>query len=143
MTLKELFPDGRFNVPATIEDIKYAENELGVKLPKQLIDLYLETNGFRENLGNAAYLLPLKDTKYSSLVDLTKVHWTEISLTNYNVKDFIFFGSSTNDQCWAINFKNEKEIIAYHHHMEGEAEFAGENIMEIYKKDYKRFEKLK
>jgi hypothetical protein len=40
---------------------------------------------------------------------------------------------------WGINWKGPEQIIAFHHHMEGEFEVVGSNIVEIYKADCKRY----
>ena len=59
--LRVLFPNGRFSPAATETQIASVEAELGVRLPEQLRRLYLECDGFREDRGNAKYLLSLTE----------------------------------------------------------------------------------
>jgi hypothetical protein len=90
MKLKNIFPDARFNCPATMAEIELTESELRIKLPKQLTDLYLETDGFRENMGNSQYLLSLRGRDESPLIEVTRFYWGEIEFDNFNVKDYVF-----------------------------------------------------
>jgi len=140
--LKELFPRGRFSAAATNKAIASAEVTLGVKFPEQLKVLYLECDGFREDLGNAKYLLSLTDEDFiGSLITLTKFHWEDVKKDwpQLDLSPYIFFGSSSGDEMWGINWKQPKQIIAFHHHMEGEFEIVGSNIIEVYKTDYARY----
>jgi cell wall assembly regulator SMI1 len=61
MSPRQLFPNGRFFPPATEEQIVRVETELGMRLPDQLRRLYFDCDGFREDRGNAKYLLSLSD----------------------------------------------------------------------------------
>jgi len=62
--LKTTFPNGRFAPPATEEQIEGVQSILGVPFPEQLWALYRECNGFREDRGNAKYLLSLTDEAF-------------------------------------------------------------------------------
>ncbi len=52
---------------------------------------------------------------------------------------FIFFGSSSADETWGISLDDPAKIIAYHHHMEGEYEIVGADILQVYLDDEKKF----
>jgi hypothetical protein len=62
--LRELFPNGRFSAAATEVQIESVEADLGVRLPEQLRRLYFECDGFREDRGNAKYLLSLTEEDF-------------------------------------------------------------------------------
>lgn len=134
--LREHFPDWRYGPPASADAIAEAEAELGVRFPDELRALYLEADGVRENLGNAAYLLPLSDKE--SVVDLTKSIWAEWEgfRPEFDLKPFVFFGSSTSDDLWGINWVQPGQVIAFHHHMEGAYEVAGTTILDVYRADF-------
>ena len=134
--LKEHFPDWDYGAPASAEAISDAEKKLGVRFPEQLRALYLEANGMRESLGNAAYLLPLVD-----LVSTTKSEWAEWEgvRPEFDLKPFIFFGLSTSDEAWGVNWMQPGQVIAFHHHMEGAYEVVGTNIADVYRTDFTQF----
>lgn len=135
MTLHDVFPHSRFFPPADEAMIAEAEARLGVSLPEQLRVFYLECDGFREDRGNAKYLLSLTNEDFiGSLVSITKHFWTEYSIPC--LKSFMFFGSSSGDACWGINWNNPLEVIAYHHHMEDQYEVVGTSILDVWKADY-------
>jgi hypothetical protein len=141
MRLKEMFPDGNFAPPATIEQIGEVERELGIRLPHQLWSLYLECNGFRERKGNAKYLFSLADEDaIGSLISMTKfwwMEWPEIAPdSRLNFSAFVFFGSSSADEAWAMRCSAPFDIIAYHHHMGNEFEDRGTDILALYRDDY-------
>lgn len=76
--LNYLFPHGRFSPPATEDQIVAVETDLGLVLPRQLRDLYLECDGFREDRGNTKYLLSLTDDDViGSLVKTTRFWWED------------------------------------------------------------------
>jgi len=100
--LRTPFPNGRFSPPATEAAIVDAESQLGVQLPSQLRALYLICDGFREDKGNAKYLFSLTDEDFiGSLVSITKHMWAEWKTPD--LRPFLFFGSSSGDDCWGIN----------------------------------------
>lgn len=136
--LRENFPDWRYGPPASADAIAEAEAVLGVRFPDELLALYLEADGVRENLGNAAYLLPLSGKE--SLVDLTKSLWAEWEgfRPEFDLKPFVFFGSSMSDDLWGINWMQPGQVIAFHHHMEGAYEVAGKTILDVYRADFTR-----
>ena len=141
MKLNEFFTEGRFSPPASEEQIAEVEKILSVKLPIQLRELLLESNGFRENLGNSKYLLSLIDEDFiGSIVSTTKFMWSEVTMVN--LKPFIFFGYSSGDEAWGIRINEPHDIIAYHHHMEDEYEELGSSILDIYKSDYQLYDGL-
>jgi hypothetical protein len=140
-----LFPDARFSQPASAEQIAAVENSLSVVFPDCLRDLYLECDGFRESKGNAKYLLSLKtkDT-VGSLVSVTRYWWEEwpkITQPGYPIdfSPFLFFGFSSADEIWAIRWKRPIEVIAYHHSMESEVEYPGDDILALYQRDYAKY----
>lgn len=136
MMLHDVFPSGRFSPPATEHAIREVEERLGVRLPDQLRRLYLECDGFREDLGNAKYLLSLADRDtIGSLVSTTRFMWTEV--TAVDLRPFVFFGYSGGDEAWGISIVDDSpQIIAYHHHMEDEFELLGDDIIQVYLTDY-------
>ena len=139
--LRQAFPNGRFSSPATESEVAAAESALGLRLPDQLRRLYFECDGFREDRGNAKYLLSLNEQDFiGSLVSTTKFMWTEFKIPD--LRPFIFFGSSSGDHCWGINPQRASEIIAYHHNMEDQYEVVGTDIIEVYRADYARYEEL-
>ena len=102
-SLREFFPNGRFSPAATEGEIASVERELGVRLPEQLRRLYLECDGFREDRGNAKYLLSLTDDDFiGSLLKLTQLWWAEPP-PNLDFRPYIFFGSSSGDESWGID----------------------------------------
>lgn len=117
------------------------ESALDVKLPKELRGFYLECDGFREDRGNAKYLFSLVDEDYvGSLVTWTKHFWHEFTVPC--LRPFTFFGSSSGGDCWAINGQDPREIIAYHHHMEGQYEIVGSDILDVWKADYALYDEI-
>jgi hypothetical protein len=137
MSLRDLFPSGRFSPPAPEAAIVSVESELGTRLPEQLRCLYLECDGFREDTGNAKYLLSLKDEDFiGSLLNTTRFMWSEFERPD--LKPFIFFGFSSGDEAWGISTGGQSQIIAYHHHMEQEFQVVGSDIIEVFKADYAR-----
>ena len=140
--LRQVFPNGRFWPPATEDEIKAVERMLGVPLPDQLRQLYLICDGFREDRGNAKYLFSLVEQDFiGSLVSTTNFLWTEFK--TLDLRPYVFFGSSSGDECWGINIHRPNEIIAYHHHMEDAYEVVGSDIIEVYRADYARYEDSK
>lgn len=140
--IKSYFKNGKFNPPAINQDIVEVEDELGIKFPVVLRELYLAFNGFREEIGGAAYLLPLKSDKDgSSVLEMNKFFKEEYKqyYPSLDFSNYLFYGSSCRDEFWAINLSNKYEVIAYHHHMEDEYEIVGSNIFEVYIKDQENF----
>lgn len=137
--LREIFPHGRFSPPAAEAEIAAVEALLGVRLPEQLRSLYLECDGFREDRGNAKYLLSLtEEDTIGSLLSTTRFWWDEWKpyQPNLDFRRYIFFGFSSGGECWGINWQTTGEIIAYHHHMEDEYEVAASDILDLYRADY-------
>ncbi len=95
----------------------------------------MQADGFRESIGNSSYLLPLDE-----LVGVTTSLWMEWEgfRPEFDIKPFVFFGLSSADEAWGINWKRPGEIIAFHHHMEGEYELVGSTILEVYKADFEK-----
>lgn len=136
-TMRSLFSHFSFNPPANADAILQVERALGVRLPDQLRRLYAEADGLLEDLGHAAYLLPLTD-----LHQRTRFWWDEWRLTypTLGLDAFVFFGSSSADHCWGIDWRHGDKIIAYHHHMEDAYEIAGTDILEVWRADHSWFE---
>jgi hypothetical protein len=74
------------------------------------------------------------DDFIGSLVSITKFLWADVKQPN--LKAFVFFGSSSGDEFWAINIEQPTEIIAYHHNMGDQYEVVGSSILEIWRADY-------
>jgi SMI1 / KNR4 family (SUKH-1) len=145
IVLRQLFPNGRFSAAATLTQIESVEADLGVRLPEQLRRLYLECDGFREDRGNAKYLLSLTEQdSIGSLLLTTRFWWDEWKRYHpaLDFRPFVFFGFSSGDECWGINWQRAGEIIAYHHHMEGRYEVVGADILELYRADYARYDEV-
>ena len=146
MSLRVLFPGARFSPPARADQIDAVEATLGVVLPEQLRNLYLECDGFREPKGNAKYLLSLTNEDFiGSLVSTTKFWWEEwprITRPGYpmDFSPFVCFGSSSGDAVWCIRWQGPSEIVAYHHSMEDEYEPVGVDILDVYRRDYSSYE---
>jgi len=142
MNLRDLFPQGRFAAPATEDAIAAVEADLRVRFPEQLRRLYFECDGFRENKGNAKYLLSLTEEDFvGSLLSTTRYMWSEVNTPN--LKPFIFFGTSAGDESWGIDTTLPGRIIAYHHHMEDEYQAMGGDTLEIFEKDFAIYERRK
>jgi SMI1 / KNR4 family (SUKH-1) len=139
MSLRDLFPLGRFSSPATEATIVSVEEQLGTRLPEQLRRLYFECDGFREDKGNAKYLLSLRDEDFiGSLLSTTKFMWSEFERPD--LKSFVFFGFSSGDEAWGISTRVPGQIIAYHHHMEDEYQAVGSDIIAVFEAEYRRYE---
>lgn len=117
MRLAEAFPDGRFVPPATEAAIAAAEAQLGANLPEELRALYLETDGFREPLGNAQYLSSLDE-----LVSGTQFLWDTLPASVPDVrfpdmKPFVFFGQDGIGGWWGMRIAPPHDIVYWHHHL--------------------------
>ena len=143
--LRRLFPGGRFGAPAGEGEIAAVEGQLGVRLPEQLRWLYRECDGFREDCGNAKYLLSLtEEDTIGSLLTLTRFYWDEWPAHQpaLDLRPFVFFGFSSGDDIWGIDWRTGERIIAYHPQMGGEYEGAGSGILAVYQADYALYEEL-
>jgi hypothetical protein len=117
------------------------ERQLAVTLPDQLRQLYLECDGFREDRGNAKYLLSLVDEDHiGSLLGMTRFWWNEWKGRLPRLDEYVFFGSSSGDESWGINTQRPDEIIAYHHQMEDNYEIVGRRIIDVYREDYAKYD---
>jgi hypothetical protein len=143
--LHEIFPKGRFSPPATAAQIASVEAALGSRLPEQLRLLYLECDGFREDRGNAKYLLSLTDEDHiGSLLSTTKF-WREEwkrCCPKLDFRAYVFYGFSSADECWGISTEGQEQIIAYQHGMGDAFENLGTSILDIYRADYARYDDL-
>ncbi|KHK51917.1 hypothetical protein PI87_20450 [Ralstonia sp. A12] len=140
--LKDLFPHWHFAPSASVQAIVDVEATLNVSFPQELRALYSETDGIRESVGNAKYLLSLRDEdSIGSLVTTTKHFWEEWAgvWPGLDFRPYIFFGFSSSDEAWGINWKRPGEIIAYHHHMEGTFEVVGAKIIDVYRADIAKY----
>jgi len=145
VSLSQLFPAARRRAPATEAEVAAVESSLGVKLPPQLRRFFFESNGFREDKGSAAYLFSLtEEDDIGSLLSRTRYWWEEWPeyYPNLDFRPFVFFGSSSADECWGIDWKSGGRIIAYHHHMEDQYEEVGTSISEVWRADYAKYESL-
>ncbi|OYW41850.1 MAG: hypothetical protein B7Z10_08750 [Rhodobacterales bacterium 32-66-7] len=142
MLLKTHFPGGRFSSPATELEIEQAEREIGVRLPDQLRQLYLECNGFREPRGHAQYLFSLTEEDGIGSLVRTTAFWRhefpKVYPSSPDFGQFIFFGSSCADEAWAID-NNDTSVIAYHHWMAEEFEVKGTDIVQVLLHDFELY----
>jgi len=60
-SIQALVPGAICAQPASEDHLQAIEGRLGLALPAPLRTLYLQADGFREPLGNAAYLLSLEE----------------------------------------------------------------------------------
>ena len=123
--------------------IEAAESALAVTFPNELRAIYEECNGLREALGGTSYVWP--PFGETSLVRMTKLFHEEIRNIARNAPDFsayVFFGSSSADENWAIGLNEPHQIICYHHHMEGEYEIAGDRIHDVFAADQRTLKDL-
>lgn len=141
MKLREVFKEGVFYPPASDALIQRAEARLGVKIPESIASLLRDSNGFREGVGNAKYLLSLaNEDTIGSIESVNEYYWQLDS--GVDLSKYLFFGFSSADEVWGINMNNESEFIAYHHSMGAEFEFAGSNVMQIYNADLALYNEL-
>jgi hypothetical protein len=141
LSIKATFPNGHFRAPATSDEFAKAETELKANIPQILRDFYSETNGFREPIGNAAYLLPLLGDH--SMVSLTKFFWNELPNINPRTPDFsefIFFGNTSGAENWAIRVAPPHQAICYHHHMEDKFELAESDLLQLFSRDQEMYQ---
>jgi hypothetical protein len=133
-SIEELVPGAICGAPATLQELQGVEAKLGVTLPLPLRTLYLQANGFREPLGNAAYLLSLEE-----MASLTEYFWRGWPLDSPQGPDFtgyIVFGSSGADEHWAIQIAAPHRVIGYHHQMEGTPEELGNELDAVFMHDF-------
>lgn len=133
-SIEELVPDAICAEPASEEQLQGIEARLGVTLPLPLRVLYLQANGFREPLGNAAYLLSLDEMATS-----TEYFWRAWPLDAPQGPDFtgfIVFGSSSADEQWAMQIAAPHRVIGYHHHMEDTPEERGNDLGAVFMRDF-------
>ncbi|MFN3651973.1 MAG: SMI1/KNR4 family protein [Armatimonadota bacterium] len=143
--LRELFPHGRFHPPASNAQIAAVEASLGVRLPEPLRRLYLEADGFREDRGNAKYLLSLTEPDtIGSLVSTTRFYWDEWPgiQPGLELRDYLFFGYSGGDEVWGIHWRPPEEIIVYHPQMGSSFETAGTDLLRLFRDDYAAYDLL-
>src|SRR5271169_4369865 len=89
-----LLPNARFSTPATEAQIMRVDEALGVRLPETLRSLYRDCDGFREDRGNAKYLLSLTDDDViGSLLTVTRFHWSGMPSDGArpDLRPFVFF----------------------------------------------------
>lgn len=112
-----------------------------MRLPEQLRRLYRECDGFREDRGNAKYLLSLTEVDdIGSLVSVTEFWWAEWRVPD--LRPFVFFGWSGGGDCWGVNTVRPAEVIAYHHNMGDVYEVVGSDMLALYLADYRKYEEL-
>jgi SMI1 / KNR4 family (SUKH-1) len=132
--IEDLVPGAICGAPATEEQLTSIEARLGFALPPSLRAFYVQANGFREPLGNAAYLLPLDEM--ASSTEYFWCDWLNDSPQGPDFTGFIVFGSSGADEHWAMKITAPHEVIGYHHHMEGTPERLGNDLVAVFRNDY-------
>jgi len=144
MSLKATIPNAILGDPAQPDEIDRAECALGVRFPSILRELYLACDGFREPKGNAKYLLSLADEDFiGSLIETTRSLWADREYwkpTGIDPTDFIFFGYSSADEVWGIRIDAPHEVIEYHHNQEDEVTRLGEDVFEVFRNDFQKYD---
>ncbi len=131
-----------FGAPATEPQVATVEAVLGVHLPEQLRQLYFECDGMQEDRGGASYLHTLSSGPAGgSLLASTQFLWKH-QFEWPDMRSFVFFGRSSGDDNWGINWRKHGEIIAFHHHMQDEFEVVASDILDLFQSDYTKYEKL-
>jgi Uncharacterized conserved protein len=130
--LRLAFPNARFSVACTPEDIARVESELGVSFPAQLRALYLESDGFvQKDSGGLSSL--------SYLVHETEKLWTlDKVLVGEQLPDFkpfVFFGSPTEGGWFGVRHTQPFDVVSW---LPNEPHFKalGANIIDVLKADY-------
>lgn len=84
-------------------------------------------------------MFPLTDGA-NSLVAVTRFCWTEFPdvWSTLDLTSFVSFGSSSEGRVLGFRWHGADEVIAFHHHMEGEYEVLGPDILNVYRVDYLR-----
>ena len=137
--LREVFPTGRFGAPAGEGEIAAVEAQLEVRVPEPLRRLYRQCDGFREDRGNAKYLLSLtEEDTIGSLLTQTRFYWREwpVHQPTLDLRPFLLFGFSSGDEIWGIDWRTGERIIAYHPQMGAVYETVGSDILAVYQADY-------
>lgn len=144
MSLKATFPNAKFGNPALPDEIIEVEHSLGIEFPSTLRELYLECDGFREPLGNAKYLLSLTSEDFiGSLVGVTRSFWADREYwksAGIEPREFIFFGFTSADEVWGIRVNAPHDVIEYHHGQEELLTQLGEDLLEIFRNDFQKYE---
>jgi len=142
MRLEEAVPNARLDPPRA-DLIASAERELGAHLPQQLRALYEQCNGLREALGNASYLWPLfGDTSLVRMTKFFREDYKELAPNAPDFSNYVFFGSSTADENWAIRCTGDPQIILYHYNMGGDFDVIGGDILEVFAADQRAMQEL-
>ena len=141
--LKEVLPNAVFFLPATMEQIIDAEKKLTIGFPAAIKELYLLCNGIREGIGNAEYLFPLfEDDGCGTLVSNNKYLWNEYPNRQIAelLRGYLFFGSSSGDEFWGINYKSEDKLVSFHHSYEdGPEPIDCHTILELFSDDQRKY----
>lgn len=130
--LRKAFPDARFSVACTAEDVARAEAELGVPIPAQLRALYFESDGFFR--GDVAGLSSL-----NYLVHETEKLWgmAEVLVGEQlpDFKPFVFFGTPTGGGWFGMRYTQPFDVVSWLPN-EPHLKFLGTNIIDVLKADY-------
>jgi len=133
--VRTAFPDGRFSPPADASSIASVEEKLGIALPPNLRAIYLSFDGFREPIGNAAYVWQLFPAE-GGLVSMTQLIWSYAAGGTFpDLRDYVFFGSSSADENWGMRLRPPYDLVAYHHHMGSDYETLGNDLVAIFRGD--------
>ena len=142
MSVRDAFPNATLPEPASLDEICEVESQLQVKFPQSLKDLYLECDGFREPKGNSQNLLSLRKGT-SSLFETTRFLWAGEEYwrpTGIDPTEYIFFGSSSASEFWGIRIDPPHDVIGYHHNQEDELDRLGQDVLEVFRNDFEKYE---
>ena len=112
--VRRVFPGNAFGLRVVAETFAAAERELGHALPSQLIDLYLEFNGFLGPTG-APFLFPLFDrsgTRGETLVSYTKFFRSEGYFPEW-VQRAVVVGDNGTGAAWFMLLDEECKVVVW------------------------------
>lgn len=67
------------------------------------------------------------------MVRITRHIWDQ---SRPDLRRFVFFGSSSADEWWALHVERPTEIIVYTPRMGGEYEVVGTDVIDVWREDY-------
>jgi len=131
--LRRVFPDARFSVACTSEDIARAEAELGVAVPDQLRAMYLETDGFFRNDGSGVASLNYLVHETEKLWGMDQVLVGE-ELPDF--KPFVFFGTPAGGGWFGVRHMQPFDVVSWLPNEPG-VKAHGSNIIDALKADFR------
>jgi hypothetical protein len=131
--------DASIGPPATLAEIRRAEESLGRALPAFLREFYMRCSFLIRETGD--YLLPLEPSKTS------RTHSTLVSDNLFihdchagaHVAPFVFFGGSVRPVYFGMNWEGPPEFVEFFGYMECPQPL-GTNLYQILAKDVEQYE---